>query len=128
YWSSGTLDFASGNAAALAHAQTYAFIVLSLSQLFHALNMRSMTHSVFKVGIFKNMWLIGAIIIGITLQIAVVGIPFLEKAFGTVMPDLRGLLLVAGLSIAPLVIHEIAKLFISMCRAITKREGKKAGV
>ena len=41
-----------------AKAQTMAFMVLSLSQLFHAFNLRSRTHSIFAVGLFKNKWLI----------------------------------------------------------------------
>ena len=49
----------------LMHAQTMAFVVLSVSQLFYSLTMRNETKSLFQVGVFKNKWLIGSIACGI---------------------------------------------------------------
>lgn len=58
-----------------AKAQTMAFMVLSLSQLFHAFNLRSRTHSIFAVGLFKNKWLILTFLFSTALQIAVCQLP-----------------------------------------------------
>ena len=64
-------------------ARTAGFTVLVLIQLFNAFNSRSMEHSAF-YRVFSNPWLVGAILLGIVLQILVVEVPFLQVAFGTV--------------------------------------------
>ncbi|MBV1821795.1 cation-translocating P-type ATPase, partial [Bacteroidales bacterium MSK.15.36] len=66
---------------ALTHAQTMAFVVLSVSQLFHALNLRHPKKSIFQLGVFTNKYLIGSIIFGIILQDVVITIPFLANIF-----------------------------------------------
>lgn len=99
---------------ALIHAQTMAFIVLSVSQLIHALNMRNSKKSIFQLGLFSNMYLIGAILIGIFLQDVVITLPFLAKIFE--VSDLTGAEwgTVILFSIIPLIVNEIAKVFIRM--------------
>ena len=67
-----------------AKAQTMAFMVLSLSQLFHSLNLRSRTHSIFKVGVLNNKWLILTVLFGCILQIAVCEIPIFHMLLKTV--------------------------------------------
>ena len=96
---------------ALMHAQTIAFVVLSGAQLVHSLNMRSQNKSIFKIGIFSNMYLIYAILVGIALQIAVIYIPPVATLFNVVPLNLRDWLVILGLSLTPLVINEIIKLF-----------------
>lgn len=102
----------SGNA--LIHAQTMAFIVLSVSQLVHSLNMRSDKKSIFQLGFFSNRFLIAAILIGVFLQDVVITVPFLAKIFE--VSDLTGAEwgTVVILSIIPLIVNEIAKIFIRM--------------
>jgi Ca2+-transporting ATPase len=97
---------------ALIHAQTMAFIVLSVSQLIHSLNMRNSKKSIFQIGFFSNMFLIGAILIGIFLQDIVITVPFLAKIFE--VSNLTGSEwgTVILLSIIPLIFNEIAKIFI----------------
>lgn len=96
---------------ALMHAQTIAFVVLSGAQLVHSLNMRSQNKSIFKIGIFSNMYLIYAILVGIALQIAVIYIPPVATLFNVIPLNLRDWLVILGLSLTPLVINEIIKLF-----------------
>lgn len=67
----------------IARARTAAFIVLACSQLFHSFNCRSMTKSLFKLGVFTNKKIILATIISFFLQMAVVYTPFLQKVFKT---------------------------------------------
>lgn len=97
--------------AALTHAQTMAFVVLSVSQLIHALNMRHSTKSIFQVGLFTNKYLIGAIIIGIFLQDIVITVPFLASIFKVFDLGLRDWGFVGLLSIVPLIVNEIVKVF-----------------
>ncbi|MDE6475571.1 MAG: calcium-translocating P-type ATPase, PMCA-type [Erysipelotrichaceae bacterium] len=90
-------------------AQTMAFMVLSMSQLFHALNLRSRTHSIFDVGLFKNKWLILTIIFGIGLQILVTELPFFHIILKTTSLNATCWFVVFALSLSILVINEISK-------------------
>lgn len=63
-------------------ARTAAFTVLVLAQLFNTFNARSETASAFQ-GLFDNLWLWGAVLAGLILQVAVVEWPFLNLSFGT---------------------------------------------
>jgi magnesium-transporting ATPase (P-type) len=70
-------------AESLATARTAAFTVLVFAQLFNCLNARSETTSALH-HLFVNPWLWGAIALSVGLQIAVVHLPVLNLAFGTV--------------------------------------------
>lgn len=95
--------------------RTLAFAVLSISQLVHAFNMRS-EHSVFKAGIFKNRYLVLALITGLILEVSVISIPPLSAIFGVVPLGFAGWSVVAVLSLMPLVIVELQKLVTSRFR------------
>jgi Ca2+-transporting ATPase len=95
----------------LARAQTAAFTTLVLSQLFNAFNQRSETRSLFTVGPFKNTWLLLAIALSVSLQAAVMYVPFLRELFGTVALGVTDWLIVAGVSASVLVLGEIVKIF-----------------
>ena len=64
-------------------ARTAAFTVLVLTQLFNCFNARSATASAFRAA-FSNRWLWAAVALSAALQVAVVHLPFLNLAFGTV--------------------------------------------
>ena len=69
--------------ASLGEARTAAFTVLVLAQLFNAFNARSGAASAFR-GLFANRWLWGAVAVSAALQVAVVHVGMLNRAFGTV--------------------------------------------
>lgn len=96
---------------ALIHAQTMAFVVLSVSQLVHSLNMRSETKSIFQIGLFTNKYLIGSIAIGIFLQNIIIAIPPLAKVFGVSLLTLNDWILVVILCLIPLLFNEVWKFF-----------------
>jgi Ca2+-transporting ATPase len=106
-----TLTTIGSNPVALMHAQTLSFVVLSGTQLVHALNMRSESKSIFKLGIFSNMYMIGAIVIGAILQLAVIYIAPIAEVFNVVPLTLKDWGLVLLLSLVVLVVNEILKLF-----------------
>ena len=107
-----TLSNVGSNPQALMHAQTIAFVVLSGTQLIHSLNMRSKDKSIFKIGLFSNMYLIYAMLVGILLQITVIYIPPLAALFNIIPLNLMDWIVVIALSITPLIVNEIIKLFI----------------
>lgn len=98
----------------LRHAQTMAFVVLSVSQLFYSLAMRNETKSLFQVGVFKNKWLIGSIVFGILLQFAIITIPFTASVFKVYRLAFKDWGIVILISLIPFVINEIIKIFFRM--------------
>ena len=93
------------------HAQTMAFVVLSVSQLFHALNLRHPKKSIFQVGLFTNKYLIFSIIIGVFLQDIIITVPFLRTVFDVFDLTMNDWMIVSLFAISPLVLNEIAKIF-----------------
>lgn len=91
------------------HAQTLSFAVLSISQLFHSLNMRHPDKSIFQLGLFTNKYLIFSIILGILLQVIVITVPALASIFKVYPLTLKDWAFVLGQSIMPLVINELVK-------------------
>ncbi|MDQ5983997.1 MAG: Calcium-transporting ATPase 1 [Eubacteriales bacterium SKADARSKE-1] len=90
--------------------RTMTFAVMSLSQIIHAFNIRS-EESIFKTGILGNMSLIYSFMLCVILQVSVISLPFLTTVFKTVCLDLTQWLIVAGLSLSPLILVEIEKRF-----------------
>ena len=95
----------------LAHAQTMAFMVISFSQLVHSLNMRNTSKSIFKVGFFTNKLLLLSILAGIVLQSIILFVPALRDIFKVYLLNTTDWLWIVILSLMPLVLNEIVKLF-----------------
>ncbi|MGN0452472.1 MAG: calcium-translocating P-type ATPase, PMCA-type [Ruminococcus sp.] len=89
--------------------QTMAFIVLSLSQIVQAFNMRS-DHSLFRIGMFSNKTLNGATLISVGLVALVLFTP-VRVAFGLAILPWQLYLIALGLILVPLVVMELSKLF-----------------
>ncbi|MCP5279038.1 MAG: cation-translocating P-type ATPase [Thiobacillus sp.] len=65
------------------HWQTMVFTVLTLSQMGHALAIRSERRSLFEMGLRSNMPLLGAVLLTFALQMAVIYVPALNPIFKT---------------------------------------------
>ncbi len=87
--------------------QTMAFMILSLSQVVHAFNMRS-DRSLFKIGFFTNKSLNIAALVSIALMAIVLFTP-VRYAFRLVLLTPQLYLIALGLILAPLVFIEIKK-------------------
>jgi len=92
------------------NAQTAAFIVLSLSQLFHSFNCRSQLLSVFKLGIFSNIKLVYATALSAALVVIVVYFPVTQRVFRTFNLSGTEWIMALIISSLPLVAMEIIKL------------------
>ena len=64
-----------------ADGMTMAFLTLSMTEIFHSFNMRSLNKSIFHMN-KQNFYLLGAAIVSLVLTTAVIYIPFLSNAFG----------------------------------------------
>ncbi len=71
-----------GGSGELEAARTALFTTLVLAQLVNAFCARSATSSAVR-GLFVNPWLWGSVGLGVVLQVAVVHLPPLQRAFGT---------------------------------------------
>ena len=94
----------------LVHAQTLAFVVLSFSQLFFSLSMRSKEKSLFKIGFFTNKYLIVSILLGILIQFLIIIIPFFAQVFNVFTLNVRDWIIVICISLIPFIINELFKL------------------
>jgi Ca2+-transporting ATPase len=107
---------------AAATANTMAFATLTISQLFHAFDVRSEDRSIFSIGLFTNPAMNKAFLVGMALQLAVLLFPPLMEVFRVVPLTGTDWLCVAALSLAPVLICEGEK---SIRRAL---RGQKRGV
>ena len=103
----------------LTKSQTYAFTVLGMSQLFHAIGMRDVHRSVFRMNHLENKLMILAVVSGFALQFAVTEVPFLIRAFGASHLDGREWLLLCVLAAFPLLAHEVL-----VCQRLTEKKGR----
>jgi Ca2+-transporting ATPase len=67
----------------ISHWQTMAFTVLCFSQMGHVMAIRSSRKSVFKMGIFSNKPMLGALLLTFSLQFIIIYTPFFNKIFRT---------------------------------------------
>lgn len=91
----------------LAGGQTMAFIVLSLSQVVQAFNMRS-DHSLFRIGFFTNRKLNMACLLSLALVLIVLFTP-LSVAFGLITLPAHLYFIGFGLCLVPLLVMELSK-------------------
>ncbi len=94
-----------------------AFLTLSLCEICHAFNMRSLHGSIFTMK-KQNLWLWGAGILSFILTTVVIEVPFLADAFELAQLDLPEYGIAFGLAILIIPIVEIAKV---IHRAIDKK-------
>jgi Ca2+-transporting ATPase len=92
----------------LAHARTMAFTTLVFFSLFMLFNSRSDERSAFS-GLFVNRWLWAAVALSLLLQVAVVYVPLLQKAFSTEPLSASDWLLCAAVGSSVLWLREIVK-------------------
>lgn len=112
----------------LDEARTIAFCSLVAFEWFRAFNARSDEHTIFKIGVFRNRYLVAAITVAILLQMAVIYAPPLQVAFHTVPLSLDkwGIAILAGGSL--FVIEETRKILLPKLFSLGKWQpvGKSA--
>jgi len=98
----------------LTEAQTMVFITLVLAELVNAFNCRSDYLSLFKVGVFKNRFLILAVLASLAMMVAVIEWEPLSYLFHTTPLRWQDWVVAAGLSLTLIPVVELAKWLI--CR------------
>jgi P-type Ca2+ transporter type 2C len=98
-----------GGSGGIDEARTMAFTTLVIAQLFNCLNARSDRDSAFS-RLFTNRWLWAAIALSLLLQVAVVELPFMNKAFSTAPLGLGDWGICVALASVVLWVEELRKL------------------
>lgn len=93
------------------YARTMAFMTIICCQLFYSFTFRHSSKSIFTTGFFSNKYLTGAVALGLALQLLVMGLPFMQKAFRLQMLDLQGWIYAIALGLIPVLLSEIMKFF-----------------
>lgn len=113
----------------LNRSQTYAFTVLGMAQLFHAIGMRDVETSVFRMNHLENRLMIVAFFVGLGLQMSVTEIPMLVQLFGTSQLSVMEWVKLLVLSAVPLLAHEILVLLAYLRQSSSENQstpGEKA--
>ena len=103
-----------------AEVQTETFTLLAVCAWFNVLNCRSSYRSALSFDVFKNAWLVGGLLLGNLLQVAVVYWPPLQRIFHTAAFDVGSVLAIAAVGSTVLWVEELRKLVVRR-RAQTMR-------
>ena len=89
--------------------RTMVFTTLVLSQMGNALAMRSSRDSLFKIGVFSNRLMVGAVLLTFVLQLIIIYVPLFQGVFSTEPLTIEQLLICLGASAIVFVILETYK-------------------
>jgi Ca2+-transporting ATPase len=89
--------------------QTVVFTVLTISQLFHSLAVRSERESLLTIGVLSNPYMLGAVLLTVALQLMVIYVPAFNTIFKTQPLPAYDLAVCFALSSLSLVAVEIEK-------------------
>lgn len=88
--------------------RTMAFLTLGILELVHSFNIKS-EESIFKIGVLENKYLVGALVLGVILQVIVVIVSPLAQVFSLVPLTGMQWLYTILIAVAPIPIVEIQK-------------------
>lgn len=107
---------------ALGQAQTMAVTAIVLMQVFYLITCRSFQHSIFKIGVFANPFVLLGIVLTVLLQCLFIYVPWMNKIFGSQpigMEEWMKAILV-GLTLLPFIAFE--KFWRSRVRSLTQHK------
>jgi len=90
--------------------RTMVFTTLVLAQMGNALATRSFIDPLYKIGVFSNRLMVGAVLLGGLLQLALIYVPFLQNVFKTKPLSALDLLICLAASVVVFVVIEIIKI------------------
>ncbi|MDD2734745.1 MAG: cation-transporting P-type ATPase [Desulfuromonadaceae bacterium] len=93
----------------VAAARTCAVNVFVFGQIFYLFNCRSLRHSMFRIGLFSNRWVLAGVSLMLLLQMLFTYLPAMHTAFGSQSIGLREWGLIIGASVVVYIIIEFDK-------------------
>jgi Ca2+-transporting ATPase len=94
------------------HWQTIVFNVLCLSQMGHALSIRSERSTLTEIGIFSNKMMIWSVLLVLALQIVITYVPIFQEIFHTQALSAKEFILVGAASSLVFLVVELQKVFV----------------
>lgn len=101
------IQFSAGVLNVHEQAQTFAFTVLAMAQVFHMVGMTDIKHSFINVFKGKNWMLLVSFVFGFAMQVLVTEVNGMNMVFGTTHLQWFEWFELLGFAIVPLVVHEI---------------------
>ena len=105
----GLFEWALANGTSVAEAQTVAVNVFVMVELFYLFNCRSLTKSMFQIGLFSNPWVVGGVIGMILLQLVYTYVPAMNRLFHSAPISGHAWMLIIGVSLMAYLIIGIEK-------------------
>ncbi|MBA4336309.1 ATPase [bacterium] len=93
-------------------SSTFAFTILVLIQMVNAYNSRSSHESVFSLGFFSNLYLIGAVFVSLGVVYLLVEVPFFQEWIHTKELEWYEWFVIIGASFSILLVEELRKLVV----------------
>ena len=97
------------NGASLAEARTAAVNVFVAVEAFYLLNCRSLTQSVWHIGLWSNRWIIVGIGVQALAQLALTYVPVMNRIFGTAPLGIAAWLRIIGIAIIAALVVAVEK-------------------
>jgi len=98
------------------NASTLTFALLVLIQMVNAYNSRSSSQSVFSMGIFSNLYLLGSVFISIGVVYLLVEVPFFQSWLNTTGLEWYEWIIIMAASFSILVVEELRKFVVRLRR------------
>ena len=89
--------------------RTILFTTMVFTQVLHSFNLRSETRSFLRSSPWENRYLFGSCLIAIGMQMAVLYLPFMQKAFHTHPPTWQAWVLILSCAIVPVILIDRIK-------------------
>ena len=99
-------------AALLATARSAAFMTYIWQKLFRGFTARSMTRSLFEIGVFTNKWTLGAVALSMAISLFFVYMPGVNTAMGLAPLDISMMLTACLVGLIPPIVEEFSKPFL----------------
>jgi P-type Ca2+ transporter type 2C len=90
-------------------ARTVLFTTMVLTQVLHSFNLRSETRSILRQVPWENAYLFGSLLTSLALQMFVLYVPFMQKAFHTSGPTWQAWILILVCAIVPVLLIDRIK-------------------
>jgi P-type Ca2+ transporter type 2C len=98
----------------LIKAQTMAFTTLVMFQMFAVMSSRTLYPSFKHLNPFSNLWLLGAVVLSVSIQLIIIYLPPLQNVFGTVSLGLMEWIKIISISALGFVLMELSKIFLDL--------------
>ncbi|MFA6215477.1 MAG: HAD-IC family P-type ATPase [Patescibacteria group bacterium] len=105
----------------LIHIRTLLFSMLGVESLLYVFSCRNLRQSIFKSNHFSNPYLVGAVLIGLGLQLIAIYQPYLQRIFETVSLGLNDWLIIIALNLIQLAGIELVKYYFIVKKYNTNR-------